>query len=108
MRDEKVVDLARRRALARGERTAEETDAWATEIEARARRLYSKNAREPFRGFCTVVFDPVKKRPCVLLGPESETRVVARYNIGKDDGLRPVKPTERDDELLARYRGGVF
>jgi hypothetical protein len=36
MSDDKIMDFARHRALARGELTNEETAAWASEIEDRA------------------------------------------------------------------------
>ena len=108
MSDEKIVDFARYRALARGEATTEDAAAaWAAAIENRALHLYTKNSRELFTGFCVAVFDDVKNRRCVLIGHHRESRVIARYNIGKNDELRRVKPTKRDDNLLARYRAGV-
>jgi len=108
MSDDNVIDLARYRALAHGKLTDEESAAWAGKIEDRARTLFTKNRREPFNGFCVAVFDDVKNRVCVLLGHHDESRVVAKYSIGKNDRLRPVRPTKRDDKLLARYRSGVF
>lgn len=107
MSDGKIVDFAHHREL-RDELAREEKAAWAGALEERALRLYTKHEREMFTGFCTVVFDKKKSRWCVLLGPHGETRVVARYNIGKNDSLRPVTPTKRDDELLARLRAGVY
>lgn len=108
MSDDKVIDLARYRALTRGELTSEEAAAWAAGIEDRALHLHTKNARDQFTGFCVAVFDDVKNCRCILIGYHNESRVIAKYSIGKNDRLRPVKPTKRDDKLLARYRSGVF
>jgi hypothetical protein len=107
MSDDKVVDLARYRALARGELTTEETAAWAAAIQDHALRLYTRTLREPFTGFCEAVFDPEKNRRYVYIGYHYESRVVAKYNIGENDRLTRTRPTKRDDKLLQRYRAGV-
>src|SRR5688572_33393607 len=103
-----VIDFARYRALARGELTPEEWAAWAGKIEDRAWTLFHKNRREPFNGTCFVAWDDVKQRACVLFVHHYESKVVAKYSIGKKDKLRQGKPTKRDDQLLQRYRSGVF
>ena len=60
MSDDKIVDFACYRALARGELASEDAAAWASEIEDRALRLCTKNARDFFTGLCVAVFDDVK------------------------------------------------
>lgn len=103
-----VIDFARYRALARGEMTEEEVAAWAAAIEDRALRLYTKNKRDSFTGFCVAVFDRERNRRFIFIGHHNESCVVAKYNIGKNDSLRSVRPTKRDDKLLQRFRAGVY
>lgn len=98
MSDEKIVDFAA--YLARRGRT------WADDCEQRALRAFVEENPD-FGGFCVAAFDDVKQCACVLLGHRSEARVVARFNIGKNDKLRRVKPTKGDHRLLARYMAGV-
>jgi hypothetical protein len=106
MSDDNVIDFARYRAFARSERTREEWDAWAGEIEDRALNLYTRTLREPFTGFCTAVFDRERNRRYIFIGYHYESRVVAKYNIGTNDRLTRAKPTKRDDKLLQRHRAG--
>ena len=88
--------------------TEAEAAAWAAAIQDRALRLYNRTLREPFTGFCEAVFDDVRHRRYIYIGYHYESRVVAKYNIGKNDRLTRAKPTKHDDKLLQRYRSGVF